>query len=158
MALFDQYDSKIPDYYNGMYLDGYKPHEILHAVRRKMVQQNEEQGDVGEFKIISEVKIKWKQKKDREKEKKRKQSILEKEIMSIMSKSLKTALDLALNDLLKDFKWKSAELPHSSGHSADFFVMARLAGLEWLVRKQSRKSCSETRIPFRNEQSHAKRG
>lgn len=45
-----------------------------------------------------------KTKKDKEKEKKRKQSILEKEIMSIMSKSLKTALDLALNDLLKDFK------------------------------------------------------
>ena len=45
-----------------------------------------------------------KTKKDREKEKKRKQSIIEKEIMSIMSKSLKTALDLALNDLLKDFK------------------------------------------------------
>lgn len=45
-----------------------------------------------------------KSKKDREKEKKRKQSILEKEIMSIMSKSLKTALDLALDDLLKDFK------------------------------------------------------
>ena len=45
-----------------------------------------------------------KTKKDREKEKKRKQSNLEKEIMSIMSKSLKTALDLALNDLLKDFK------------------------------------------------------
>ena len=45
-----------------------------------------------------------KSKKDREKEIKRKQSILEKEIMSIMSKSLKTALDLALNDLLKDFK------------------------------------------------------
>ena len=45
-----------------------------------------------------------KSKKNREKEKKRKQSILEREIMSIMSKSLKTALDLALNDLLKDFK------------------------------------------------------
>lgn len=45
-----------------------------------------------------------KSKKDREKEKKRKQSILEKEIMSIMSKSLKTALDLALDELLKDFK------------------------------------------------------
>ena len=45
-----------------------------------------------------------KSKKDREKEKTRKQSILEREIMSIMSKSLKTALDLALNDLLKDFK------------------------------------------------------
>ena len=45
-----------------------------------------------------------KSKKDRDKEKKRKQSILEREIMSIMSKSLKPALDLALNDLLKDFK------------------------------------------------------
>lgn len=45
-----------------------------------------------------------KSKKDREKEKKRKQSILEREIMSIMSKSLKTALDMALDDLLKDFK------------------------------------------------------
>lgn len=45
-----------------------------------------------------------KSKKDREKEKKRKQSILEREIMSIMSKSLKSALDLALDDLLKDFK------------------------------------------------------
>lgn len=45
-----------------------------------------------------------KTKKDREKEKKRKQSILEREIMSIMSKSLKTALDLALDELLKDFK------------------------------------------------------
>lgn len=42
--------------------------------------------------------------KDREKKKKRKQSILEAEIMRIMEKSLKTALDLALDDILKDFK------------------------------------------------------
>ena len=58
MRLFDYYDSKIPDYYNGMYLDGYKPEQILHAVRRKIVWQNEERNDMGEFKIISEVKIK----------------------------------------------------------------------------------------------------
>ena len=45
-----------------------------------------------------------KKKKDREKEKKRKQSILEREIMSLMSKSLKTALDLALDDIFKDWK------------------------------------------------------
>lgn len=45
-----------------------------------------------------------KSQKDREKEKKRKKSILEAEVMRIMEKSLKTALDLALNDLLKDFK------------------------------------------------------
>ena len=42
--------------------------------------------------------------KDREKKKKKKQSILEAEVMRIMEKSLKTALDLALDDLLKDFK------------------------------------------------------
>ena len=42
--------------------------------------------------------------KDKDKKKKKKQSILEAEIMRIMEKSLKTALDLALDDLLKDFK------------------------------------------------------
>ena len=42
--------------------------------------------------------------KDREKKKKKKQSILEAEIMRIMEKSLKTALDLALDDILKYFK------------------------------------------------------
>ena len=42
--------------------------------------------------------------KDREKKKKKKQSILEAEIMRIMEKSLKTALALALDDILKDFK------------------------------------------------------
>ena len=42
--------------------------------------------------------------KDKEKKKKKKQSILEAEIMRIMQKSLKTAIDLALDDILKDFK------------------------------------------------------
>ena len=42
--------------------------------------------------------------KDREKKKKKKQSILEAEILRIMQKSLKTALDMALDDILKDFK------------------------------------------------------
>ena len=42
--------------------------------------------------------------KDKDKKKKKKQSILEAEIMSIMQKSLKTAIDLALDDILKDFK------------------------------------------------------
>ena len=42
--------------------------------------------------------------KDKEKKKKKKQSILEAEIMRIMQKSLKTALDLALDDILKDFQ------------------------------------------------------
>ena len=42
-------------------------------------------------------------KSPKEKEKKRKKSILEAEVMRIMEKSLKTALDLALNDILKDW-------------------------------------------------------
>ena len=42
--------------------------------------------------------------KDKEKQKKKKQSILEAEIMRIMEKSLKTAIDMALDDILKDFK------------------------------------------------------
>lgn len=36
-------------------------------------------------------------------EEKKKQSILEKEIFSIMEKSMKTALDAAVDDLLKDW-------------------------------------------------------
>ena len=42
--------------------------------------------------------------KDRKKKKRKKQSILEAEIMRIMQKSLKTAIDMALDDILKDFK------------------------------------------------------
>ena len=42
--------------------------------------------------------------KDKDKKKKKKQSILEAEIMRIMEKSLKTAIEMALDDILKDFK------------------------------------------------------
>ena len=44
------------------------------------------------------------QKEKEKKKKKKRQSILEKEIMSIMHKSMKAALDMALDDLLKDWK------------------------------------------------------
>ena len=42
--------------------------------------------------------------KEKDKKKKKKQSILEAEIMRIMEKSLKTAIDLALDDIFKDWK------------------------------------------------------
>ena len=42
--------------------------------------------------------------REKEKKKKKKQSILEAEILSIMEKSLKTALDKALDDIFKDWK------------------------------------------------------
>lgn len=43
-------------------------------------------------------------KDDRDKKKKKKQSTLEAEIFSIMEKSLKSALDVALDDILKEWK------------------------------------------------------
>lgn len=41
--------------------------------------------------------------KDKDKKKKKK-SVIEAEIMKILQKSMRTALDMALDDLLKDFK------------------------------------------------------
>ena len=43
-------------------------------------------------------------KDDRDKKKKKKQSTLEAEIFSIMEKSLKSALDVALDDIFKEWK------------------------------------------------------
>lgn len=43
-------------------------------------------------------------KDNRDKKKKKKQSTLEAEIFSIMEKSLKTALDVALDEILKEWK------------------------------------------------------
>lgn len=40
----------------------------------------------------------------KDKKKKKKKSVLETEILRIMEKSLKKALDLALDEILKDFK------------------------------------------------------
>ena len=43
-------------------------------------------------------------KKDKDKKKKKKKSVMEAEIMRFMEKSMKTALDLALDDIFKDWK------------------------------------------------------
>ena len=67
MTLFDYYDSKIPDYYDTMYMDGYTPEQIMYAAHRKMVREIEarkaaqrakaEENEIPNVKIISEVKI-----------------------------------------------------------------------------------------------------
>ena len=44
------------------------------------------------------------EKEKKKKDKKRQRAILEKEIMSIMEKGMKAALDRAIDDLLKDWK------------------------------------------------------
>jgi hypothetical protein len=50
------------------------------------------------------MKVQKSDDREKEKRKKKKQSILEAEVMRIMEKSLKTALDMALDDILKDWK------------------------------------------------------
>ena len=42
--------------------------------------------------------------REKKKKKKKKKSVLEAEILSFLQKSMKTALDLALDDIFKDFK------------------------------------------------------
>lgn len=44
-------------------------------------------------------------KNKKDKKKKKQQSVLEAEFFSIMQKSLKTALDMALDDIFKDWKF-----------------------------------------------------
>ena len=42
MTVFEKMRGKrIPDYYDGMYMDGYKPYEILEAAHNSIVQQYE---------------------------------------------------------------------------------------------------------------------
>ena len=50
------------------------------------------------------MKVQKSDDREKEKRKKKKQSILEAEVMRIMENSLKTALDKALDDILKDWK------------------------------------------------------
>ena len=68
MTLYEYMDSKIPDYYPLMHRDGYSPEQILHAARRKILQEHEarkaakraeeEANEIPEVKITSEVRIK----------------------------------------------------------------------------------------------------
>ena len=67
MTLYEYLDREIPDYYPSMYLDGYEAHQILHAARRKILQEHEareaakraeaEASVIPEVKITSEVKL-----------------------------------------------------------------------------------------------------
>ena len=52
------YYNKIPEYYPTMYMDGYTPEQILHAVHRKMVREylEREAEKEAERKIEKQVK------------------------------------------------------------------------------------------------------
>ena len=83
----------IPEYYDTMYMDGYEPWEIMEAVHKRMLRMAKER----------EAEHDRKKERDRKSSKKKK-SNLEAEVFAIMEKSLKTALDVALDDIFKDWK------------------------------------------------------
>lgn len=51
------------------------------------------------------MKFSSQDKRNRKKKKRKSQSVIEKEILAIMQKSMKTALDLALDDIMKEWKY-----------------------------------------------------
>ena len=71
MNIQEQYFKGVPDYYPSMYLDGYTPQQIMYAVRNKMIQEYKKrkmaktEREITEFKITSEVKVKWVAKRNR---------------------------------------------------------------------------------------------
>ena len=71
MTLAEYYDSKVPDYYDGMYLDGYEPWQVLKAAHKKMKKdyyarlaaaeaagKELQDDDLYNIKIFSEVRVK----------------------------------------------------------------------------------------------------
>lgn len=57
-----KYQKQVPEYYNGMYSDGYAPEQILDALHRKMYRQAQEKesriAEIGVVKINSVMRIK----------------------------------------------------------------------------------------------------
>ena len=51
-------NNAVPNYYRYMYLDGYKPEEILNAVHQKMWAGITEKEAIPKVHIISEVRLK----------------------------------------------------------------------------------------------------
>lgn len=58
MTIIDQLRRPIPDYYDTMYLDGYKPWEIVEAAHRAIIQHhNEVQAQRAEANNFMDVKF-----------------------------------------------------------------------------------------------------
>lgn len=54
-----KYQKQVPEYYMGMYLDGYTPEQILNAAHRKMYRQAaEKENQIDAIQIKSVVRVK----------------------------------------------------------------------------------------------------
>ena len=58
MTLADYLNRRIPEYYDGMYKDGFTPQEIIIAAHKKMIQEYTAADPFQNIKIKSEIKIK----------------------------------------------------------------------------------------------------
>ena len=62
MGLFDYINRNIPEYDKFMYLDGYKPEEIMQSLKNKIYQEQSEridkESEINNIKVICEVKVK----------------------------------------------------------------------------------------------------
>ena len=61
MSMLEQFGRQIPDPYPYMYLDGYKPHEILQATSRKMYTdylERKEEASIPTINFKTTVRIK----------------------------------------------------------------------------------------------------
>ena len=77
MTLAEYYDRQVPEYYPTMYMDGYTPDQILHAVHRKMVREYLERKAEKQAKKDAEVQI---------------------------QKQVKKAIESSMKDLFKNWK------------------------------------------------------
>ena len=92
--------------------------------------------------------------RNRDKKKKKKQSTLDAEIFAVMEKSLKSALDLALDDLFKGWKGQEAEAVLNRTTSA-FFRFLSPDGRFLFYRGQPQEPSAETKMPLRERVAHA---
>ena len=57
MTLAEYYNRQIPEYYPTMYMDGYTPDQILHVVRRGMIQRHRERKAEQQIKVQMEAAL-----------------------------------------------------------------------------------------------------
>ena len=79
-------------------------------------------------------------KEDEKKRKKKQEAQMEAFLLSMLEKSMKTALDAAMKELFQDWKWFNGEGFHMRGTLAVIVVYSRRVGLCWLHRQQPQKT------------------
>ena len=83
MTLSDYWNSKLPDYYPTMYLDGYTPEQVMQAFRNTQRKENQ--------KLIDEER------------KRREQARYEKEALKMVENNFEQAVNQAIEEVFKNW-------------------------------------------------------